>query len=218
MLFAAGAVAWQHWLRNSGLVIKTAAIALLTLPNVLILPIAMPVFTLSQTTAIFRAEQKNAPVFNFVATWDDNKIHPITQNYGTMLGWDELAAKVAHTWYSLTPHQRQHTQIFADNYGEASAINYYGKQYHLPPVVSLSSSFVLWAPANLDANYIIYIDEHRGANVDKLKPGSRQCFKVGNIENPLAIESGTAIYLLVHPGAAVNHHYQRVLAEKRPSS
>jgi hypothetical protein len=215
MMFAAGGVFFERWLSSWNEKLKIAAIALFTIPNFFIFPIALPVLSLHQTMAVVQAGEKKFPFFNFVVLWDDHQVHPITQNYGDMLGWDELTAKVAKEWQHLTPEQRGHTQIFADNYGEASALNHYGKQYHLPAVISLDSSFGLWAPANLDGNYIIYVDEQKGGNVEKLQPQLESSIKVDSIQNPLAIENGTAIFLLVHPKITLNQLYKKDLSNKR---
>jgi hypothetical protein len=215
MLFAAGGVVFEKWLANRRIIFKTAVAALCTVPNFFIFPIALPILSLNQTIDVVEAGQKEFPFLNFVVLWDDHQVHPITQNYGDMLGWDELTAKVARAWQNLSPAQRQHTQIYADNYGEASALNHYGKQYHLPAVISLDSSFELWAPANLDADYIIYVDERKGRNAEKLQPQVQSSVKVGSIENPLAIEKGTAIFLLVHPKQSLNQLYKKDLADRR---
>jgi hypothetical protein len=215
MLFAAGAFGFERWLKTSSYPLRALVIALFTLPNLLVFPVALPVLSLNQTMAIFRTGQENFPILNFIVVWDDNKIHPITQNYGDMLGWEELTAKVAKTWQSLTPEQQKHTQIYADNYGEAGALNHFGKLYHFPEVISLNSSFALWAPEDLNGQYIIYVDDHGGDNVKKFQVNLESYHMTGAVENPLSVEKGTAIFLLVHPKPALNEQYRRELAEKR---
>src|SRR5579872_6068260 len=100
--------------------LRAASFAMLTVPNLLIFPMVLPVFSLNRTIDIFSLAYEKLPFFAFEAKWDDQKIHPLSQNYGDMFGWDELTAKVAGVYNSLTPEQREHTQIYADNYGEAS--------------------------------------------------------------------------------------------------
>jgi hypothetical protein len=133
-----------------------------------------------------------------------------------MFGWDELTQKVAQAWQNLTPEQQKQTIIFADNYGEAGAIHHYGKLYNLPDVVSLNSSFALWAPDSLTCKYIIYVDE-RGQNAIKLlashQIGSYK--KVGQIDNPLAREHGTVITLFTDVKPALYQLYCNDLAKTR---
>jgi hypothetical protein len=133
-----------------------------------------------------------------------------------MFGWDELGHKVTWAYRGLTPEQQKHTQIYADNYGEAGAVYHYGKPYHLPEVASLNSSFTLWAPDSLNARYIIYVDDEAGSNVEKrLAPFVERYVKLGEITSPYAREKGTAIYMLINPKPGLNEIYTKELARKR---
>jgi hypothetical protein len=215
MLFAAGGICFEKWLKPSAYTLRGMSVALLTLPNLIIFPIALPLLSLNQTVAVFNAEQSRAPALNFIVMWDDNKIHGITQNYGDMLGWEELTDNVAKTWRTLTPEQQTHTQIYTDNYGEAGAINHYGKKYHLLEAISLYCSFSLWAPNALDGEYIIYVDEQGGKNVEKLQLNPGSYCKTGVVENPLSVEKGTSVFLLIHPPPTLNARYKEQLSAKR---
>jgi hypothetical protein len=215
MLFAAGGFGFERWLKASGYVLRGAVIAIFTLPNLLLFPIWLPVLPLNQTLAFFRFADRNLSFSRFAVTWEDHKTHATTQDYADMLGWDEMTAKVAQAWRSLTPEQQKHTQIYADNYGEAGAVHYLGKQYNLPEVISLNSSFTLWAPDSLNAQYIIYVDDQGGGNVNSFKACLESYRKVGEVDNPLAREKGTAVFILVHPGSALNERYSKELAWKR---
>jgi hypothetical protein len=132
-----------------------------------------------------------------------------------MIGWEELTAKVAKAWQSLTPEQQNNALIYADNYGEAGAIDHFGKKYGLPDAVSLNSSFSLWAPDMLDSQYIIYVDDKGGENVKKIRLEPESYQKTDLVENPLSVEKGTAILLLSHPGKVLNEYYKKKLAEQR---
>ncbi|MDF2430901.1 MAG: hypothetical protein JWP44_532 [Mucilaginibacter sp.] len=215
MLFAAGGFGFERWLKTSGYVLRGLTIALFTVPNLLLFPMVLPVLPLNSTLAFFKFAHNNLSFLQFAVTWEDHKVHPTTQDYGDMLGWDEMTAKVAKAWNQLTPEQQKHTQIYADNYGEAGAIHHFGKQYHLPDVISLNSSFTLWAPDNLDGQYIIYVDDQGGGNVKKFASHLESYRKIGEVDNPLAMEKGTAIFLLVHPQPIFNEGYKKELAEKR---
>ena len=208
MLFAAGGFGFERWLKASGYVFRGLVIAFFTIPNLLLLPLVLPVLPINQTLAFFR--------FDHVApTWEDHKQHPLTQDYADMLGWNEMAALVAKAWQSLTPEQQKHTQIFADNYGEAGAIHHFHEQYHYPDVISLNSSFALWAPDSLNAQYIIYVDEDNGRKIDTFKSVMQSYRKIGQVENPLARENGTAVFIMVHPSPVLDERYMKELARKR---
>ncbi|MBS1524378.1 MAG: glycosyltransferase family 39 protein [Bacteroidetes bacterium] len=215
MLFAAGGYGIEKWLGRSPYGVRAAVLAMLIIPNLVIFPMAIPVFNLDQTIALYRYEGQLMPFLLFETKWDDNKLHPVTQNYGDMIGWNEMVRKVASVYNHLSPDQQKHTQIYADNYGEASSLHLYGKQYHLPEVISLNSSFSMWAPPKLDADYIIYVDEKGGRNVKKFRPDVATCRKIDEITDPLAVERGTGIFLITHPKAGFNNIYQRQFAEAR---
>jgi hypothetical protein len=214
MLFAAGGFAFEQLLKRNAYALRTAVIILFVAPNLLLLPLVLPILSLNSTVANFRFAQKNMPFLNFITTWEDHKQHPLTQDYADMLGWDEMAQKVANTYHNLTPEQQKNTQIYADNYGEAGAIHHYRHKYNLPEVVSLSSSFQLWAADDLNAHYIIYVDDDD--NVERrLSPIVESYRKTGEVLNPLAREKGTRIYLLVNPSPKLNEVYRKELAKKR---
>ena len=215
MLFAAGGFGFERWLKASGYALRGLVIALFTIPNLLLFPIVLPVLSLNQTVAFFKFTNQHLPFLRFIATWEDHKVHATTQDYADMLGWDEMTALVAKAWQSLTPEQQKHAEIYADNYGEAGAIHHLGKPYNLPDVISLNSSFTLWAPDHLVAQYIIYVDDQGGGSIDTFKACLESYRKVGEVENPLAREKGTAVYILVHPCPALNERYTKELAKKR---
>jgi hypothetical protein len=215
MLFAAGGYGIEKWATNKSRFITIALALALTLPNLFALPLALPILPLDRTIGWFSFIYKNVPYFNFEAKWEDNKLHPISQNYGDMIGWDEMTQKVARVYDSLSPEQRRRTQIYADNYGEASSLHWFGKKYHLPEVICLNSSFSLWAPQKFDADYIIYVDETGGNNIKKLQTGPDSLKKMDEISNPLAIEKGAGIYLIAHPQEGFIDNYRKAFARKQ---
>jgi len=211
MLFAAGAFGFERWIKNTA--VRGLVLAVFTLPGLLLLPMLLPVLPLNQTLPFFAYSNKNLPLLHSLTSWNGPKLQATTQDYADMLGWDELSKKVADTYHSLTPDQQKHTVIIADNYGEAGAIHHFGKQYNLPDCISLNSSFALWAPPSINADYVIYVDDDNdGNNAKKISPYVSSVQKIGIVDNPLAIEQGTGIYLLSHPKPLFNVFYQKLLA------
>lgn len=209
MLFAAGGFTFERWIKPKHVALRTATLLFSILPNLVLLPLALPLLPLNQTLSSFRT-------LHIAPKWEDQKEHPLTQDYADMFGWDEMAWKVAVIYHSLTPDQQKHTQIYADNYGEAGAIHHWRKKYGLPDVACLNSSFTLWTPDSLNARYIIYVDDDGGNNVTKkLAPFVEKYKKLGEIESPYAREKGTSIFLLVNPSPKLDALYRKELAEKR---
>lgn len=217
MLFAAGGFAFERLLKTSGVVVRTAVTALLILPNLILFPLLLPVFSFDQTLALFRSVHKNISFFDFAMTWEDHKLHPTTQDYGDMLGWEEIGQKVAKAYNSLTPDQQKQTIIFANNYGEAGAVHHYGKFYNLPDVISLNSSFALWAPEHLNAKYLVYVDETNGRNVAEMLKTNRigKAQKIGEVDNKYAVETGTAIFILSDLKPGLDEGYRKELLQTR---
>ncbi|WP_259067509.1 ArnT family glycosyltransferase [Mucilaginibacter sp. X4EP1] len=215
MLFAAGGFGFERWLKASGYVLRGLVIALFTLPNLILFPMVLPVLPLNTTLAFFRFAHDNLKATDFLVTWEDHQLHPTTQDYADMFGWDTMTALVNKAWTGLTPEQQKHTQIYADNYGEAGAVHHFGKQYNLPDVISLNSSFTLWAPDSLNAQYIIYVDDSNGKNIQKFSPYMESWRKIGEVTDSLAREKGTGVFLLIHPTPVVNQVYSKELTKKR---
>ncbi|MES2809231.1 MAG: hypothetical protein V4619_11425, partial [Bacteroidota bacterium] len=174
----------------------------------------LPVLPIKPTLAAFDYVNNHLGFLSFLTRWEDQKQHPITQDYADMFGWDELTTKVAHVYNNLTPEQKRNTQIYADNYGQAGALYHFGKQHNLPVTASLNSSFALWAPPNLNARYIIYIDDE-GDKINRFTPITESCQKMDEIKHPLAVEKGTVILLLTNPKPALNEIYKSELAKRR---
>ena len=215
MLFAAGGFGFERWLKASGYALRGLVIAIFTLPNLILFPMVLPILPLKQTLGFFQFAKSNFGFLDFIVTWEDHKTHPTTQDYADMFGWDEMGTLVYKAWNTLTPEQQKHTQIYADNYGDAGAVHHYDKINHLPDVISLNSSFTLWAPDSLNAQYIIYVDDQGGGNVNSFKSALASYKKIGEVENPLAREKGTAVFILVHPGAGLKDRYSKELERKR---
>jgi hypothetical protein len=183
----------------------------------ILFPLVLPVLPLEQTLAFFRFAHRNLPALEFAVTWEDQKVHATTQDYGDMFGWDEMAQKVGAAYHSLTPEQQKQTFVYADNYGEAGALHHYHKQYNYPNVASLSSSFTLWAPDSLNCKYMIYVDDSGGKNIREFVAGNMigSYKKLGEVEYYLAREKGTSIYLLTDIKFPLKERYRKELIRKR---
>jgi hypothetical protein len=215
MLFAAGGFGFERWLKASGYTLRGITIAIFTLPNLILFPLVLPVFSLNTTLLVFKYMHDHTTALRFAVTWEDHKVHATTQDYADMLGWDEMAADVGKVWNSLTPEQQKHTEVYADNYGEAGALHHYHQQYGFPDVISLDSSFALWAPDDFNCQYLIYVDDRGGGNVESFKSQVGSYQKLYEVENPLAREKGTAVFLISGLKQGLHDRYTKELARKR---
>jgi Dolichyl-phosphate-mannose-protein mannosyltransferase len=85
---------------------------------------------------------------------------PLMQMLSDEFGWRGLARTVVEAYGSLPPSDRMKAAIFASNYGEASAIDVYGKG--LPPALSGNNNYYLWGPQNFDGSVVIAVNVDRG--------------------------------------------------------
>ncbi|HKM65798.1 MAG TPA: glycosyltransferase family 39 protein [Candidatus Acidoferrum sp.] len=127
MVYAAGSVWVERWLASLRLgwaaALRAAAVLALAVDIVIATMLALPV----------------APVHS--KWW--SIASKIQGDFVEEFGWPELVETVAHIRDALPPEERARAGILAANYGEAGAINLFGPQYGLPPVISGVNSF--WA-------------------------------------------------------------------------
>lgn len=81
----------------------------------------------------------------------------LPQPMGDQFGWPELVRDVAAVYSSLPPEERAQTGIWAGNYGEAGAINFWGPQYGLPTAYSRHQNHWYWGPPPVRYENLIVI-------------------------------------------------------------
>jgi hypothetical protein len=68
----------------------------------------------------------------------------LPQYYADMFGWEEMVAEVAAIYGKLTPDEKRHCVIYVRNYGEAAAIDFFGRRYGLPHATCAHNSYWYW--------------------------------------------------------------------------
>ena len=169
MLYAAGAVWGEQWLRGMkrSLASATRALAWIALVADIVLVgiIAMP------------CAPVNSPRWKFAAANNGDLVEE--------LGWPELTKAVAQIRDSLTPEERSRTGILAANYGEAGAINLYGPQFGLPQALSGINSFWQRGYGNPPPETLIVL----GFSQRFRERNFRSCELAGHTPNPYGIEN-----------------------------
>ncbi len=157
MLFAAGGVFWENLLARFryGKIVRFAFPTLLIIGGLIFLPMTIPVL----------------PVEKFIAYQNALGIAPpktevshqgiLPQHFGDQFGWEEMTAKVSEVYNSLPPEEREKAAIFASNYGEAGAIDFFGRRYNLPKAISAHQSYYLWGHGNYDGSVIIILGDEK---------------------------------------------------------
>ncbi|HUH32662.1 MAG TPA: hypothetical protein VLZ28_01840, partial [Daejeonella sp.] len=205
VLFAVGGIAVSRLLSQLQSFLKYAAVTLILLPTIFFLPVAIPILPFSTTLKFFEF-MSNEMKLTFPLKWEDQQLHATTQDYADMLGWEELRVQVSKTYRLIPEKERPLTTIFANNYGQAGALDHYSKKYAFPATVCLSSSYALWAPKRIKTQHLIYIDDEYP---DDLESAFKKVVKISQIENPYAREKGTSVYLLSYPIESILPIYQK---------
>ncbi|HTA54314.1 MAG TPA: glycosyltransferase family 39 protein [Candidatus Acidoferrales bacterium] len=161
---AAGAVTIEAWTRGRRFFWRPALAAYALVAGILLVPLLMPVLPERTMSAYDRiAESKLDREVNLART-DRRDIGNLPPDWADMHGWRELATVVAGIYRALPPAQRAQAAILASNYGEAAAIDFFGSEYGLPPVLSGHNQYWLWGTRGYSGN--VLIDVHGDCDRD----------------------------------------------------
>ncbi len=120
-----------------------AAVAIVALP--LSLPV-LPVDTLVAYTKLLGLTGRNG-----------TPAHLIQPVFAEQFGWERLTLDVAGVYFSLPPPVRTRTAIYADTYGDAGALEFFGPRYGLPPPISSQNNYYLWGTRGYDGSTLVAI-------------------------------------------------------------
>lgn len=151
---AAAAVAIEAWTVRSPLA-RSALVAYTLVAGVLLVPLLMPVLPEQAMAAYDRVARTMLVREAETARTDSTNIGSLPPDWADMHGWPELTALVARVYHSLPPAQRAQAAIFASNYGEAAAIDFFGAEYGLPPALSGHNQYWLWGTRGYSGNVVI---------------------------------------------------------------
>ncbi len=157
MLFAAGSVVIESWLapvrRSLQLAVKPAFASIVFLRAIIGWPFAMPMMPVEKFISYEHA------LHAVPERTETTAVNELSQQYSDMFGWPELAATVATVYSSIPASQREGCGIYGKNYGEAAAIDYFGRQYALPHAISGHQSYWFWGPAPYTGDCMIFIGD-----------------------------------------------------------
>jgi hypothetical protein len=155
VLLAAGAVALERATAQRRFARNGAAIVLV-LGAIPIVPMGLPLLPV-ETFIRYTAGLGLIP-----ANQERQELGALPQHFADMHGWEDLAREVSRVYQQLPADERATARVFAQNYGEAGALEYFALRgrYPLPRVISPHNNYWYWGPGD-DGGTLIVIGGRR---------------------------------------------------------
>jgi hypothetical protein len=188
VLLAEGAVVIESALdRPIGAWLRPPIVVILLVAGAYLAPITVPVFSPDHFLAYTKRLPFKLPVMEY-----QHRRAALPQWYADQFGWNEIVAETAQAWNQLTPEERPDCAIFAQDYGQAGAIDFLGRRYGLPPALSGHQTYFLWGPRGYSGNCMIVLDDRP----DRLSQFFEQVQYVGtSADNPYALEKRIDVFI-----------------------
>ena len=168
MLFAAGGVELEKFIKMKSIkCLKYSLPAIIFLSGIILMPLALPILPVES----FLNYSKSLGIRP--SNSESNQLEKLPQHYADMFGWKNMAASVSKVYTSLSPEEQKTTIVFAQNYGEAGAIDFFRKDFSLPRVICGHNNYWFWGPGDTTFTTVIVIG---GNKEDHL----RSCTSVEN--------------------------------------
>ena len=196
IVLAAGGVATELFLASLRLrerprlctIVQAGAFVWLLSGVLMLLPIALPILPVEA----YLRYQEHLPI-EVPRSENAHMAALLPQHFADEFGWPEMVAAVARVYHSLPKEQREKAVIYADNYGEAAAIDLFGPQYGLPKALCTNQSYFLWGPGKDTGDIMIMIGAESAEDAKRYFASVEPAAK---LDNPYAIPFETRPILL----------------------
>jgi Dolichyl-phosphate-mannose-protein mannosyltransferase len=190
VVFAAGGVMAEQLAKRAAL--RVAIVAVLAAGGASVAPMALPIL---DPPAFVRY----AAALGVSASSDEkHRMGPLPQHFADQFGWEAMARKVKDAYDALPPEERAVAAIYGGNYGEAGAVDYFGRAWGLPRAVSGHNAYFMWGPpADGRGGVLIAVGEDR----EDLLETYEEVVEVGRTAEPNAMpyENDVPIYVCRRP-------------------
>jgi 4-amino-4-deoxy-L-arabinose transferase-like glycosyltransferase len=150
-LFAAGATVVFGWPSGYARWLRLTGGTLILLFGLFSLPFGLPILP-PERMARYAARAG----LTTAVTTNQGKVLPLPQDYADMIGWKDQVQAVARAFASLSVERQAVTGLFAQNYGQAGALEFYGPRLGLTAPIMLPNNFLLW-PAKPECEAILTV-------------------------------------------------------------
>jgi hypothetical protein len=193
MLLAAGAAWLEDALENPRRRlrwIEVPLIALMTLSGLYFAPIVVPVFSPDNFIAYTHYLPFKLPVMEH-----SHERAALPQWYSDQFGWKDISDATVKAWNTLPEADRADCGIFAQDYGQAGAIDFFGRREGLPPALSGDRTYFLWGPRQYSGDCLIVLDDTQ----QKLETLFDDVKLIAtSAPNPWALEAEIPVYICRH--------------------
>jgi hypothetical protein len=116
----------------------------------------------------------------------------LPQWYSDQFGWKEIENEAAVAWNRIPADERHDCGIFAQDYGQAGAIDFFGRRDGLPPALSGHQTWFLWGPRGYSGDCMIVLDDRKEV-LERL--WERVEYVGTSADNPYALEKQIDVFL-----------------------
>ncbi|TMI83498.1 MAG: hypothetical protein E6H10_07795 [Bacteroidetes bacterium] len=212
VLFALGAFHLEQFTSQKRRYLRYVFVAIIFLIGVPFVPALLPTASPEKLENYYRTVGFSK---TNLTKWEDLNHHPLPQDFSDMLGWEEMAKKMSDAYEKLDSVEKKQTVLFCDNYGQAGAVNFYGKKYHLPEAYSDNASFLYWLPdTSRVVNLVLLTDDEHEMEHPFIKDFSSAIVN-DSITNPYARERGDLIITLKGANDAFNQMFREKIARDK---
>ncbi|HJW40349.1 MAG TPA: glycosyltransferase family 39 protein, partial [Rhizomicrobium sp.] len=191
VLLAGGAVAIEGWFSRP--VLRAAAIGIVTVVGLLFVPLVLPL--LPPPSYVTYARMFGLGPSAAATERGAQSVLPL--HLAGMIGWPEMARAVTNAYRALPPEERKNAVFYGQVYGEAGALEVFGKPLGGLPAVAGHNNFYLWGLNGHSGSVVITL----GTNVPQLLANYRDRQIVSWIRTPYAMpyETNIPIFVLRKP-------------------
>jgi len=147
-MFVVGAVLCEHL----SPMITRAWIAVALCVSALFAPVALPILDPSQLPRYMEFTHTKPEPIEAAGVGA-----PLTLSLSDEFGWRDLEKKVAAAFHQLSPEDQARAAILTSNYGEAAALDVYGRSDGLPSALSGHNQYWLWGPRGYNGSLILHV-------------------------------------------------------------
>lgn len=201
MLFAAGGVAFERLTTRRMRWSRPVYVVLIVMAGAVLLPTVAPVLPVETYIRYQKALGMEPPKA------ENQPTGRLPQYFADEFGWEDMVREVARIYHGLSPEEQARAAIFANNYGEAGAIDYFGPRYGLPKAICNHQNYWYWGPRNYTGEIMIVLGSDGRAEREEFSSVET----AGRADHPYSrLDERYSIYLCRKPNFSLQQAWPRL--------